>query len=115
MKRFYDHKKNDAQKYSVGDKVWLEGANITTTHPSKKLGDKGYSPFIIEKKEGNSTYHLTVPPTWKKIHPMFNESLLMPYKQPEFPSQQQPDKPPPIIVNNEEEYKVEEILDSRMY
>ena len=46
---------------------------------------------------------------------MFNEFLLTPYKQPEFPSQQQPDKPPPVIINNKEEYEVEETLDSWMY
>jgi len=40
MKKFYDRKKGNAQEYSIGDKVWLEGKNITTTHPSKKLGDK---------------------------------------------------------------------------
>ena len=100
MKKFYDRKRNDSCEYSIGDKVWLEGMNITTTRPSKKLGDKRYGPFVIEKKEGKSTYRLTLPPTWKKIHPVFNKSLLTPYKEPEFPSQQQPDKPPPIIVNN---------------
>jgi len=35
-----------------------------------------------------------------------------PYKEPEYPSQQQPDKPPPIIVNDVKEFEVEEILDS---
>ena len=70
---------------------------------------------MIEKKEGHLAYCPTLPPTWKKIHPVFNESLLTPYKQPKFPSQQQPDKPPPIIVNDTEEYEVEEILDSCIY
>ena len=46
---------------------------------------------------------------------VFNESLLTPYKEPEYPSQQQPDKPPPVIINDVEEFEVEEILDSRMY
>jgi len=58
---------------------------------------------------------LTLPPTWKKIHPVFNESLLTPYREPKYPSQQQPNKPPPIIVNDMEEFKVKEILDSQMY
>ena len=57
----------------------------------------------------------TLPLTWKKIHPVFNESLLTPHKQPKFPSQQQPGKQPPVIVNDAEEYEVEEILDSHMY
>ena len=112
MKKFYNRKKGDSREYSIGDKVWLEGTNITTTRPSKKLGDKQYGPFVIEKKEGRSAYRLTLPPTWKKIHPVFNESLLTPYRNPEYPSQQQPDKPPPVIVNDVAEFEVEEILDS---
>jgi len=47
MKKFYDRKKSDSREYSIRDKVWLEGMNITTTRPSKKLGDKRYGPFVI--------------------------------------------------------------------
>jgi len=35
MKKFHDRKKGDTCKYSVGDKVWLKGTKVTTTHPSK--------------------------------------------------------------------------------
>jgi len=31
MKKFYNKKRNDAREYKAGDKVWLEGTNITTT------------------------------------------------------------------------------------
>ena len=31
MKTFYDKKRADARNYDKGDKVWLEGSNITTT------------------------------------------------------------------------------------
>ena len=115
MKDFYDRKKADACPYKIGDKVWLEGTNLSTTHPSKKLNDKCYGPFPIEKKEGPSSYRLMLPPTWKKIHPVFNESLLTPFHKPQFPSQQLPEWPPPVLVNSEEEYKVKEVLDSRMH
>ena len=30
MKRNYDKKKGMSQEYMVGDKVWLEGTNIST-------------------------------------------------------------------------------------
>ena len=40
MKTFYDKKRADARNYDKGDKVWLEGSNITTMRPSKKLGEK---------------------------------------------------------------------------
>ena len=59
-------------------------------------------------------YRLKLPATWKKIHPVFNEALLMPYKPPTYPQQQQPQPAPPVIVEGDEEYEVDEILDSRM-
>ena len=31
MKTFYDKKQADARSYNKGDKVWLEGSNVTTT------------------------------------------------------------------------------------
>ena len=40
MKTFYDKKRAEVCHYDKGDKVWLEGSNITTMRPSKKLGEK---------------------------------------------------------------------------
>ena len=40
MKMYYDRKREDSREYKPGDKVWLEGHNITTDRPSKKLDDK---------------------------------------------------------------------------
>ena len=92
----------------------MEGSNITTTRPSKKLGEKRYGPFKILGKEGLTAYRLKLPNTWKKIHPVFNEALLTPYKPPVYPQQQLPQPAPPVIVEGDEEYKVDEILDSQM-
>ena len=35
------------EPYQVGDKVWLEGRNLTTTHPTAKLAPRRYGPFPI--------------------------------------------------------------------
>jgi hypothetical protein len=43
MKATYDKRKADAVVYKPGDKVWLEGTNISTKRPAKKLDDKLYS------------------------------------------------------------------------
>ena len=40
MKRNYDRRKGPSREYKVGDKVWLEGTNISTDRPAKKLDDK---------------------------------------------------------------------------
>ena len=91
MKTFYNKERADARNYTRGDKVWLEGCNITTTtRPSKKLGEKRYGPFEILRKEGLMAYHLKLPTMWKKIHPVFNKALLTPYKPPIYPQQQLP-------------------------
>ena len=87
MKTFYDKKRADARNYDKGDKVWLEGSNITTMQPSKKLGEKRYKPFEVLGKDGLTAYCLKLPVTWKKIHPVFNEALLTPYKPPIYPQQ----------------------------
>lgn len=52
---------------------------------------------------------------WKAIHPVFNKSLLTPYKEPEFPSQKKPVPPLSITVEGLPEYKVESINNSRIY
>ena len=76
-------------EYKPGNKVWLEGTNITTDRPSKKLGDMHYGPIIVKQKIGASSYELDIPKVWKKIHNVFNEVLLSPYHLPEFPNQLQ--------------------------
>ena len=114
MKQFYDRNRGESREYKKGDKVWLEGTNITTDRPAKKLDDKRHGPFIVEKKVGKASYKLKLPKTWKKIHPVFNEVLLSPFIPPKYKSQKPPDLPPPVMVDDEEEYEVEELMDSRM-
>ena len=95
-----DQKKTDSREYQPGDKVWLEGTNITTNRPIKKLNDKRHGPFIIDKKIGESSYRLKLPATWKKVHATFNEKYLSPFIPAKYPSQKLPLPPPPIIVRN---------------
>ena len=114
MKRYYDRKRGESRDYKVGDRVWLEGYNIKTDRPMKKLEDKRYGPFTILKKVGRSSYQLQLPKTWRSLHPVFNEVVLSPYTPPIFPSQQKELPPPPQIINDHEEYDVEEIMDSKL-
>ena len=114
MKRFYDRHTKPSFNYSVGDKVFLEGTNIRTDRPAKKLEDKRYGPFEIIEKVGRASYKLKLPDAWRSIHPVFNKSLLTIYKPPLYPSQVKPPPPLPMIINDEIEYEVEEIRDSRL-
>ena len=113
MAKYYDKKRSKSVEYKSGDKVWLEGTNITMDRPMKKLDDKRFGPFKIVKKVGHSSYQLEIPKTWKKIHNVFNEVLLTPYIEP-IPNQPRNNRPPPIIAEGQEpEYEVDEIIDSR--
>lgn len=114
MKHFYDRTKGISIEYKPGDKVWLEGKNITTDRPMKKLGDKRHGPFTVIEKVGASAYKLKLYPSWKKVYPVFNEVLLSPFTEPAFPSQRHDPPPPPDIIDDIPEFEVEKILDSKV-
>ena len=112
MKHFHDRKHSASHDFKEGQKVWLEGHNIPTDRPSKKLEDRRYGPFEILKKIGPSSFKLKLPRTWKTIHPVFNEIFLTPHHA---PGRTQVDRPlPTIIEQGEEHYEVQEIMDSRL-
>lgn len=47
--------------FTKGMEVWLEGKNITTTHPSAKLAPKRHGPFKIIEKINPVTFRLRIP------------------------------------------------------
>ena len=97
--------------FSEGQLVWLKGTNVKTTHPKAKLADKRLGPFkIIYTTPTNS--RLLLPKTWR-IHPMFHNSLLTPYKETteHRPNVTQP--PPDIVEGKTDHYEVEKVLDAK--
>jgi hypothetical protein len=50
MKHFYDKRRSDSIKYKVGDLVWLEGTNIQTTRPAKKLDHIYQGPCPLPRR-----------------------------------------------------------------
>jgi hypothetical protein len=97
----------------MGEKVWLEGTNIKTTHPIAKLGNKRYGPFLVTKVVSLVVFKLKLPAAWK-IHNVFHASLLSPYKETEEHGSNFKE-PPPDLINGEHEYKVEQVLDARLH
>ena len=99
--------------YQPGDKVWLEGHNLTTTHPTAKLAPRHYGPFPITHVVSCTSYQLKLPPQWK-IHNVFHTTLLTQYKETSLNGNQN-QEPAPELINSQLEWEVEQILCVRRY
>jgi len=112
-KEYYDAGRKPDPNLQSGDMVLLLPRNIRTTRPCKKLDYKKMGPFKILARIGESAYKLDLPPSMR-IHNTFHIFLLELYHDDKFSSQRtQP--PPPIIIEGEPEYKLEQIIDSRLH
>ena len=96
------------EPYQKGDKVWLEGRNLNTTHPSSKLAPRRYSPFPITHVVSCTSYQLKLPPQWK-LHDVFHATLLTPYKETALDGQSY-QEPTPDLIDGQPEWEVESIL-----
>ncbi len=65
-------RRKPAERFEIGDKVWLSMANYRTSRPSKKL-DWLYYKYIMTKVVGSHTVELNVPSV---IYPRFHVELL---------------------------------------
>ena len=99
------------EPYQIGDKVWLEGRNLNTTHLSSKLAPRRYSPFSITRVVSHTTYQLKLPTQWK-IHNVFHTTLLTPYKETALNGQSY-QEPAPDLIDGQLEWEVESILKVR--
>src|SRR5579863_5500193 len=94
--------------FKAGEQVLLEATNLQTTHPKAKLAPRCYGPFkIIWASTTNCKLEL---PSQMRIHLVFHNSLLKPYKEtPEHgPNFTLP--PPEIVAGEEGHYEIEKIL-----
>ena len=96
------------EPYQKGDKVWLEGRNLNTTHPSSKLAPRRYGPFPITRVVSHTSYQLKLPPQWK-LHDVFHATLLTPYKETTLNGQSY-QEPTPELINGQLEWEVESLL-----
>jgi hypothetical protein len=86
MKRAYDRHHREATPLGIGSLVLLDASGINTARPSKKLDDRRYGPFKVLQKVSLQSYRLELPVSWK-IHDVFHISKLVPFVEPQFPSQ----------------------------
>lgn len=97
--------------YEPGSMVSLDGRDIETARPSKKLDDKKLGPFKVIERVG-STYRLELPATMR-VHDVLHAKLLHLAASDPLPGQKV-EPSGPIIVEDEDEWEVDDILDSRI-
>jgi len=100
-------------RWTIGQRVWLDGKNLPLLYRTIKLAPQRYRPFTITKVISPVAYHLELPIQWN-IHPVFHASLLTPYIEtdshgPNF------SQPPPDLIKGENKYKVETIRKHRHF
>ena len=108
MKFHHDKDLHKLPDYKVGDLVWLDAKNITTTQQTRKLAHRCIGPFKVVHKVGPLNYELDLP-SQLKIHPTFYVGLLSPAPTSQISGRSFP-KPPPIKVQGEEEWEVDKII-----
>lgn len=108
-----DRHRLPAPEFPIGSRAMVKGKWIKESRPSKKLGDKNYGPFEIIARPGSHSYTLWLPQSMRSIHSVFHVSQLISFPENPFPGRIQP-PPPPVEVDGEEEYKIAEILSSKI-
>jgi len=111
MRRYTNPDRKPPPAYQVGDLVMLNGRNIKTRRPSRKVDHKNHGPFQIEKVVSPLAVRLTLPRKWK-IHNVFHVSLLEPYRTSKHRAPPDPSK---VLreaddIEQSEEYDVEEVM-----
>uniref|UniRef100_A0A9J7XG12 Chromo domain-containing protein n=1 Tax=Cyprinus carpio carpio TaxID=630221 RepID=A0A9J7XG12_CYPCA len=107
-----DRHRSKPPRYVVGQRVWLSTQNIQMRSVSNKLAPKFIGPFSVTKIINPVTVRLSLPPAYRRVHPVFHVSKIKPviFSRLNPPA---PVPPPPRIVNGETTYLVNRILDSR--
>ena len=99
--------------FRIGQKVFVNADHIHTTRPSKKLSEKYLGPYDIIAQPGMHLFTLRLSEHMRAIHPMFHVSQLEPEILNQIPNRVQP-APPPVKIDDKLEYKIAEILDSKI-
>ena len=102
-----------AERFEVGDKVWLSLTNLRTPRPSRKL-DWLHHKYTVTKVVSSNAVELDVP---REVHRVFNVDLLRRAATDPLPGQVVDDaQPPPIAeADGDPEWAVEAIIGARWH
>ena len=114
MAKYYNKSVADNEpKFKVGDKVMVNGKNIKTIRPTKKLDHKMHGPFKVKRLVGPYAYELEIPAFVGRPHPVYHISLLEPYHKNQIAGRRSP-TPPPLLDLGPNEYEIESIKASQL-
>ena len=99
--------------FKIGDKVFIKSDKIHTTRPSKKFTEKFLGPFELLAQVGSVSFTLHLPNSMCGIHPVFHVSMLEPSAPNEFLNRIET-PPSPVIIDGEMEFKISEVLNSKI-
>jgi hypothetical protein len=78
MTRYYNRQWEPKPEYTPGDKVYLDGSDIQTSRPSKKLAHRFLGPYVVERHVRLYAYRLQLLKSMSYLHPVFPVVKLMP-------------------------------------
>jgi len=110
--KYADARRLPAPNYKLGDQVFLEMQNISTTQTSRKLGPKRTGPYTIEKVINKNAVRFKLPESFGPTHPTINVSKLEPAPKEYISGRKQP-APAPVQVDGHEQWEVSKVLESR--
>ena len=108
-----DARRSPAPNFKVGNLVYVKAKYFRSTRLTKKLSEKNLSPYPIIAQVGTLSFTIRLPNSMHAVHPVFHVSQLEPATPNTILNWSQP-PPPPIEVDGEPEYKITEILDSKL-
>ena len=110
-KQHYDRRHRPAT-YSVGQSVLLSTRHLRLQGTPQKLQRRFIGPFVIEERVGQQAYRLHLPGDWH-IHPVFNVTLLRPWKVGDWLRATTAPMPQLEKTPDDDEHEIERLLRGR--
>ena len=108
-----DVHRKPAPEFPIGSFAYVKAKFFRTTRPSKKLAEKFLGPFEIIAHHGTYSFTLRLPDHMRSIHPVFHASMLESTLPNTIPNQVQP-LPAPVVIDGEPEFKISDVLGSKI-
>lgn len=108
MEASANERRDPAERFEVGDEVWLSLKNIPTDRPSHKLAWL-HNKYTVKRVIDSHTVELDVP---DGRHPRFHVDLLLRAARDPLPSQQARDYQPQAVIPETEEEAEEHLVES---